>query len=100
MTTDIHNLSTMRRPRLLIRTARLAADEYRRDVHLPRLLGFAAHAGGRGPLAQLLAAEAPLDAARRSGGTAYSVTRHVELLSAIIAEQRIAREPPAVIAAE
>ena len=35
-------LHSLHRPRLLIRAARIAAEEYRRDPHLARVLG--AHA--------------------------------------------------------
>ena len=37
---DIHAmLSQLRRPPLLVRAARIAADDYRREAHLPALLG-------------------------------------------------------------
>ena len=33
-------LSAIHRPRLLMRAARFGAEDYRREVHLPRLLGY------------------------------------------------------------
>ena len=33
-------LSSLRRPRLLIRAARIGADDYRREHHLWRILGI------------------------------------------------------------
>ncbi|SFE75474.1 DUF6477 family protein [Roseivivax sediminis] len=85
-------LLQLRRPRLLVRAARIGAQDYRRDRHLARLVGggSAGDATAR-PLERLMAAEAPLDLARREGTAGYSPARHVALLSAIIAEQRLAR---------
>ncbi|SLN38300.1 hypothetical protein ROJ8625_01755 [Roseivivax jejudonensis] len=81
-----HILRQMRRPRLLVRAARIGAADYSRDRHLRRLVGPAPVAGTRAALDRLVAVEAPLDAARRSGDAAYSPARHVAVLSAIIAE--------------
>ena len=33
-------LHAIHRPRLLMRAARIGAEDYRRGVHLPRLLGY------------------------------------------------------------
>ena len=40
-------------------------------------------------VSRLLAAEDEMDALRREGGASYSVTRHIELLVALIAEARL-----------
>ena len=38
---DIHSLlANLHRPRLLMRAARIGAQEYRRTGHLPRILGY------------------------------------------------------------
>ena len=38
---DIHSLlASMHRPRLLMRAARIGAQDYRRETLLPRLLGY------------------------------------------------------------
>jgi hypothetical protein len=84
--------TTLRRPRLLIRAARIGSESYARDRHLHRLLGEREVASRAAPLGELLEREAPMDAARRTGAAAYSAARHVALLSAIIAETRIARQ--------
>ena len=76
----------------MVRAARIGAQEYRRERHLARLVGGGAAGAMAGrPLERLMAAEAPLDLARREGTAGYSPARHVALLSAIIAEQRLAR---------
>ncbi len=91
MQTITEIVARMRRPRLLIRAARIGAGDYDRDRHLARLLGSRETPRLELALARLVEAEAPLDAARRAGSTGYSPARHVELLSAIIAEAEIAR---------
>ncbi|ETX16464.1 hypothetical protein OCH239_01095 [Roseivivax halodurans JCM 10272] len=88
-------VSGMRRPRLLVRAARIGSEGYTRSRHLPRLIGAQAAADPEEALTRLLETEEPLDAARRSGSAGYSPARHVELLSAIIAELEIARREQA-----
>jgi hypothetical protein len=43
-------------------------------------------------LPPLIAREAEIEAVRQSGGAAYSAVRHVEVLTALIAETRLAAE--------
>ncbi|MHC9237638.1 DUF6477 family protein [Pseudooceanicola sp. 502str34] len=83
-------LTGLRRPRLLMRAARIAARDYRRTPHLRRLLGI--EAPGTGPaLVHLMEVEAEINHSRRIGDAAYSVQRHVEVLSALVAEARLYR---------
>lgn len=73
----IVTLTTMRRPGLLLKAARMASlteDAHRR-----------AH---RRPVQALLAEEEMLNAARLGGGLGYSATRHVEVMSAILRAAR------------
>lgn len=84
-------VSGMRRPPLLVRAARIGSEDYTRSRHLPRLIGAQAAAEPDKALARLIATEGPFDEARRAGTAGYSPARHVELLSAIIAEIEIAR---------
>jgi hypothetical protein len=42
MLDPLSTLARLRRPTILIQTARLGAEDYRRDVHLARLLGHPA----------------------------------------------------------
>ncbi|WP_370311319.1 DUF6477 family protein [Sagittula sp.] len=84
-------LSDLRRPRLLIRAARIGAQEYRRVPHLRRVLGFAALPRSGVALMRLMEIEAELDERRRGGDAAYSVSRHVEVLTAMMGEARLLR---------
>jgi len=82
-------LSALHRPRLLIRAARIGARDYRRDRHLPRLLGFGNLP--KTPLAvlQLIELEQPMDQRRCDGDPGYSLTRHVELMIALMGEAQL-----------
>ncbi|SEN65902.1 hypothetical protein SAMN04488003_1254 [Loktanella fryxellensis] len=78
----------LKRPGLLVRAALFGVDEYRRSRDLQRLLpglGSAAH----GPvLIALLESERALEDERIAHQMAYSVARHIDLLTAIMAEHR------------
>jgi hypothetical protein len=84
-------VDAMQRPRLLVRAARIGAETYRREHHLPRLLGFGALPRSGSALMTLLDMEGSLDAERRAGGAGYSPARHVEVLIALMAEARLLR---------
>ncbi|MEM9425921.1 MAG: DUF6477 family protein [Pseudomonadota bacterium] len=83
-------LSALSRPRILVRAARFGTTDFNRDRSLRRMMeGGTVPAPGQA-FDQLLEREASMDEARRSGGAAYSPARHVELLSALINEARLA----------
>ena len=84
-------LKTLKRPGLLMRAARLGAEEYRRSVHMPRLVGYGTLPRHNAALLQLMEIEATLDAQRRSEDSAYSLLRHIDVLIAIVGEARIMR---------
>lgn len=84
-------VDTLSRPRLLTRAARLGANEYRREAHLQRLLGYGQLPRTGEALLQLLQHESTINAQRTSGDAGYSLTRHVDLLIAIVAEARVLR---------
>lgn len=86
-------LENLRRPRLLLRAARHGLDDYRRERDLRRLIGRTA--APRAALATLLAAEEALEETRRAGAASYSLTRHIELLIAVMAEARLIPQGPA-----
>lgn len=90
MTTHMSRLSALSRPRILVRAARFGTVDFNRDRSLRRMIeGETVPAPGQA-FDQLLEREASMDEARRSGGAAYSPARHVELLSALINEARLA----------
>jgi hypothetical protein len=93
--TDFHDLlSSLRRPRLLVRAARLGLCDYNRTRDLRRLMRASQIPGPESALTQLIAEEALLDADRRAGGASYSIARHIDLLIAMMAEARILPRAP------
>lgn len=84
-------LEDLRRPRLLIRAARIGAQEYSRKTHLCRLLGYATLPRSGQALMRLIEIEAELDQRRCAKDAAYSVSRHVEVLCAMMGEARLMR---------
>jgi hypothetical protein len=85
-------LNDLRRPRLLIRAARIGVEDYRRNPHLHRLLGYGALPRPGAALMRLVEIEAELDDLRRREDAAYAVSRHVEVLTAMMGEARMLRE--------
>jgi hypothetical protein len=81
------DLAKMHRPRLLIQAARLGLSDYRRERDLRRLGGLQARAKDTVPL--LLAAEHAVEEARKAGTVGYSISHHIELLIALMAEIRL-----------
>jgi hypothetical protein len=84
-------LSSLRRPRMLIRAARFGQSDYRRDRDLRRLVVWPA--SPEAAVQQLLEEEGRLERIRQNGDAAYSVSRHIEVLIALIAEARSLRAP-------
>lgn len=91
----IRQISTLRRPRLLIRAARIGVGEYQRERDLCRLIGSAKTPSPESAVATLLTEEGQLEETRKRGDATYSPMRHVEVLIAIIAEARLLPRPVA-----
>lgn len=82
-------LSDRRRPRLLVRAARLGAQDYRRAVHLPRLLGYGGLPAPAPALIRLMDIEDEIDGRRRLQDAGYSLIRHLDVLIAIVGEAHL-----------
>ena len=93
--TDCHaRLATLRRPRLLLQAARFGLADYRPERDLRRIGGLPSGALPPGAaLAALIAAEEALETIRKTGDAAYSITRHLEVLIALLAEARRSGAP-------
>ena len=85
----ISMLSALHRPRLMMRAARIGAEEYRRNTHLPRLLGYGVLPGHGAALIRLMEIEADLETARKASDASYSLVRHLDILIAMVAEARV-----------
>ena len=84
-------LHAVRRPPLLMRAARIGAEAYVRDIHLPRLLGYGVLPRHGHALMKLMDMEANLNDLRKNGNASYSLVRHVDCMIAILGEARILR---------
>jgi len=80
-------LADLRRPQLLIRAARHGLADYRRDRDLRRILD--AQPSPDRAVRRLLSEEEGLEATRQAGEASYSVTRHIEVLIALMGEVRL-----------
>lgn len=85
-------MSSLRRPRLLVRAARLGLRDYNRRRSLQRLLPGEATPGPGLAFYTLAERESTVDQSRRDGDAAYSVARHIELLVALIDEAKLAEQ--------
>jgi hypothetical protein len=84
-------IATLRRPRLLIRAARIGAQSYRREARLPRLLGYGVSLRLGPTVVRLMALEAEMNEKRENGDAGYSIAAHVDLLTAIMGEYQLLR---------
>lgn len=88
-------LETLRRPRMLIRAARLGLVDYRRDRDLKRLVDNTPTP--ERAVTRLLLEEERLEDIRQSGAASYSVSRHIEVLIALMSEVRLLPRAPKTI---
>jgi hypothetical protein len=86
-------VSSVRRPRLLIRAARAGLVEYNRNRDLKRLTRMAAIPTPDRALKTLIAEEERIEESRQSGDGTYNLTRHIELLIAMMGEVRLLPRP-------
>jgi len=77
-------IASLKRPKLLIRAARIGAADYSRSRDLPAAQGRS----GAGLLDWLLACEATQNAERLAQPALYDPVHHVRLLTALLAELR------------
>jgi len=83
-----NEIQLLRRPKLLLRAARIAAAGYRRDRDLSRILKGSEPRDSKRLLPKLAEIEAHMEEARSEGDSTYSISRHVEVLAVILAELR------------
>ena len=79
------------KPRLLIRAARIGAQEYRRERHLQRLLGYGALPRPAAALLRLMEIEREMNEQRSGDEAGYSLTRHLDILIAMMGEAQLLR---------
>ena len=89
---DLHTrIATLKRPSLLARAARFGVDDYRRTVHLRRILQSDSLPRHGQAIMQLLDIEAEMDGLRLSDSANYRPAHHVEVLVALLGEAQLLR---------
>ena len=84
-------LTALHRPRLMMRAARIGAQDYRREAHLPRLLGYGVLPRHGAALLKLMEIEGMLEEQRQGRDAGYSLVRHLDVLIAMVGEARVLR---------
>lgn len=84
-------LNALHRPRLMMRAARIGAEEYKRSAHLPRLLGYGVLPRHGEALMKLIEIEAELECQRTSADPNYSLINHIDVMIAVVSEARALR---------
>lgn len=87
----IKQLNSLKRPRTLIQAARIGMVDYRREVHLRQYIETIPLPSVDAAAAQLLELEKQENNRRLNEDMTYSVTRHVEVLIALMSEARLLR---------
>lgn len=79
-------LSMLHRPRLLVRTARIGKSIYSRKRDLRRILGYGNLPRPAAAIIRLLDLEYEINQHRLVGDAGYALTRHIEVLTALMGE--------------
>ena len=92
---ELHaHLDTLSRPRLLVEAARHGTAAYHRRRDLRRMLRVAIPATARLALQKLVPMEAELERRRTGEGKSYSLARHIDILTALMAESATFKAAP------
>ena len=89
MTSLLEALTRIHRPRLLIRAARHGMQDYNRNRDLKRILKGESLPVPSSALRRLMDMEALCEDTRQRGDAGYSVSSHLEILIALMAEARL-----------
>jgi hypothetical protein len=89
MVNIIDILQTLKRPKILVRAARLGLAEYNRDRELRRITKTSRNTCQQTVFDRLLAHENRLEYARCNGDASYSIQRHIQVLTAVLAEAKL-----------
>lgn len=79
-------LTSLKRPKLLVRAAQHGMVDYRRGTHLPRILGGSPPTATGAILMQLMEKEQAMNVMRKEVDASYSPRRHTEVLIALLSE--------------
>lgn len=81
-----HFISHLMRPKTLIKACRFALSDYNRNRDLPVLLRSQSLSNAQVIIDKLIALEGKLENARLTCKSNYSISRHIQVLTALIYE--------------
>jgi hypothetical protein len=84
-------LHALHRPRLMMRAARIGAEDYKRSAHLPRLLGYGVLPRHGAAVMKLMEIEAEFEDQRKGSDANYSLVQHIDVMIALVSESRSLR---------
>ncbi len=84
--TRFQQFPTLRRPRTLVRAARFALGDFRRERHTKQVLRLDRLPSSARLLTLLTECELELETMRKNGDASYSVSRHIIALAALMTE--------------
>lgn len=87
-------LNAIRRPRILVRAAKIGLEWYRRERDLKKVIHSLTTPTPERALARLVAAEQELEENRTTGQAHYDVHRHIMVLTALLCEARLLPKKP------
>lgn len=82
-------IKSLKRPPLLARAARFGVDDYRREIHLKRILKLDETPRSADAVMRLLDIELDMNKSRMEKRGDYSPAKHVDVLIAILGEARL-----------
>lgn len=88
----IGQVMDLKRPNMLVQAARFGVDDYKRGRHLRRCLGKETLPSPGQALVALLDFEKQINLERETKANAYNAPRHIDILTAIMAEAALFRE--------
>ena len=95
MSTAHRTLTSLKRPSLLVRTAKLALEKFKRETTLERIFGYDISDDPKEVLQTLIEAESAINDQRKTGDATYSIALHISVLTALMYEaQSIAKSVP------
>ena len=88
-----HHFEALRRPGTLVRAARFAMTDLRRERHTKRLLKVEKLPCPDRVVGRLADIEDKMETMRKSGDAAYSVAQHIIVLAALMTELNLIAPP-------
>lgn len=94
MTYKNDTIDTIKRPKILVRAAKIGLEWYRRERDLKKVIHSLTTPTPERAVERLVVAERELEEFRATGQAQYSVHRHIAVLTALLGEARLLPKKP------